>query len=177
MSEQIVKFAPAFDKTSDDPSKNYGIASMRIWFYLKGDLAVVQFNISTGWYLQGSNSRVILGQLYDIAETDPAVLKRMREYSGLFGGRPETHKVVLCDYYNVKDALAPQGWDVGYHSPVALYEDQGKMEECEFFPGNGCYYDGSSLRAQEWVKKFIGGGTDWLWTKMEEELAEIEQRV
>jgi hypothetical protein len=70
---------------------------MRVWFYLKGDLATVQFNISTGWYLE-KNRRVFHGPVYDIPETDPRVLERMRKYSGLFGQRPETRKVVLCDW-------------------------------------------------------------------------------
>lgn len=62
----------------------------------------------------------------------------------------------------------PDGWDVGYHSPEPMYEGQGAMK-CELMPGGECYYDGSSLRADEWVENFVAGGTSWLWPKLEEE--------
>lgn len=34
--------------------------------------------------------------------------------------------------------------------------------------GGKCYYDGSGLQADEWLKEFLEGGTDWLWPKLEE---------
>lgn len=175
MSEQIIKVTPAFDKSHPDPEKNYGIGAVRFWFYLKGELAIVQFQLATSWYLPGTN-KVMLSLPYEVPETDPEVLKRMRSLGGLFGPHPETRKVVLCDYYSVRDAEGPQGWDVGYHSPVALYTDQ-QPAECDMMPSGKCFYDGSSLRATEWAKKFVEGGTDWLWPTMERELKEIEERV
>jgi hypothetical protein len=177
MSERIIKFTPAWNKTDPDPSKNYGIGAMSIWFYLKGDLAVVQFHLSTRWYLPGDND-FIIGQPYKIPETRPEVLKRKREYRFLLGG-DDGREVALCDYWAVKDAQeGPQGYDVGYHAPIALYEDQTPREDCEFFPAPAkCFYDGSSLRTREWAKKFVEGGTEWLWLEMENELAEIEARI
>lgn len=65
------------------------------------------------------------------------------------------------------DNIQPQGWDVGYHAKVPQYEDQSSME-CDLLGGQ-CYYDGSSLRADDWVLKFIEGGTDWLWPELEKE--------
>lgn len=76
------------------------------------------------------------------------------------------------DYNTRFDKIAPTGWDVGYHSPVPMYEDQTKMgDDCEYVHGGTCYYDGSSLRADEWVPKFLEGGTDWLWPALEQEYA------
>lgn len=75
------------------------------------------------------------------------------------------------------DQIHPQGWDVGFHSPVPMYEGQTHMDSCDVLEGN-CYYDGSSLRADEWVPNFLAGGTEWLWPKLEEEyrsLFETEQ--
>jgi hypothetical protein len=67
------------------------------------------------------------------------------------------------------DQQKPMGWDVGYHSPRPMYEDQATMDnECHIIGGT-CYYDGSSLRADEWVEPFVAGGTDWLWPELEKE--------
>lgn len=63
----------------------------------------------------------------------------------------------------------PDGWDVGYHSYKPMYEDQTSMTgECHVLNAP-CYYDGSSLMADEWVEQFVAGGTDWLWKKLEEQ--------
>ena len=75
------------------------------------------------------------------------------------------------DYDAKFDKIKPYGGDVGYHSPKPMYEGQDKMARCDIFPG-GCYYDGSSLRADEWVPRFLAGGTDWLWPALEEEYRE-----
>lgn len=68
---------------------------------------------------------------------------------------------------DIEDMRKPKGWDVGYHSPKPMYEDQPCMGKCDVL-GCDCYYDGSSLLADEWVEDFMAGGTDWLWPKLEE---------
>jgi hypothetical protein len=66
--------------------------------------------------------------------------------------------------------IQPQGWDVGYHSPKPMYDSHTAMDHaCDLVEGGKCFYDGSSLRADEWIPKFIRGGTDWLWPALEEE--------
>lgn len=50
--ERIVKFVMPFDKRNDDPKKNYGIGSMRIYFILKGKKGAVQVLLSTALYTQ-----------------------------------------------------------------------------------------------------------------------------
>ena len=65
--------------------------------------------------------------------------------------------------------MIPMGIDVGYHSSIPMYEDQTvSFEDCDVL-GGPCFYDGSTLWAEDWVPKFVEGGTDWLWPKMEEE--------
>ena len=49
--ERSVEILPAWDKRNSDPKKNYGIHSVDIKFLLKGKQGVVQFGISTGWFL------------------------------------------------------------------------------------------------------------------------------
>ena len=83
------------------------------------------------------------------------------------------------DYETRFDKIYPEGWDVGYHSPKPMYDDHKPMAKCDVIDGD-CYYDGSSLWADEWIEDFLKGGTDWLWPKLEEvyrerfELAEAQ---
>jgi hypothetical protein len=68
--------------------------------------------------------------------------------------------------------IQPSGADVGYHSPIAMYKGQDPIQDnCPYVPGNGaCYYDGSGLRAQEWVEQILlSKGSDGIWEAMEEE--------
>jgi len=72
-----------------------------------------------------------------------------------------------------KHLMAPQGWDLGYHSHKPMYEDHTPMSGgCDVLGGK-CYYDGSSLNADEWIDDFVSGGTEWLWPKMEEFYYEV----
>ncbi len=72
------------------------------------------------------------------------------------------------DYNRKFDKIAPDGWDVGYHSPKPMYSGQDDTECC-YLPSGRCYYDGSSLRAIDWALKLIEGGTNWLWPELEKE--------
>lgn len=57
-------------------------------------------------------------------------------------------------------------YDVGYHSPVPLREDQDPMSsKCNFF--DPCYYDGSSLCAKDLFKKLINYGEECVWNELE----------
>ena len=73
------------------------------------------------------------------------------------------------------DQIQPTGWDVGYHSPKPMYEGQEPMTHCEIM--DPCYYDGSGLRADNWVPDFIAGGTEWLWPKLEAEYRRLFEKA
>lgn len=78
------------------------------------------------------------------------------------------HQIARSEYL----AIQPSGWDVGYHSHVPMYDGQSPMaNECHILGGQ-CFYDGSSLLADEWRDKFLSGGTDWLWPALEREYGE-----
>lgn len=64
--------------------------------------------------------------------------------------------------------LKPMGADIGYHSYVPQYEGQTSMKDCDIL-GCDCYYDGSSLRADEFMPTFLSGGDKVVWTMLEEE--------
>lgn len=78
--------------------------------------------------------------------------------------REHLHK--FGNFQKVLDAPI-SGWDVGYHSPKPMFEEQ-PSRKCDVLGGE-CYYDGSSLRADDWLEPFIAGGTDWLWKHLEGE--------
>ncbi len=49
--QKIIRISPTFDRRNPDPSKNYGIGSVRMLFVLKGDKGAITFSCSTGMYL------------------------------------------------------------------------------------------------------------------------------
>lgn len=68
--------------------------------------------------------------------------------------------------------LKPMGYDVGYHSSKPQYEGQSERG-CDLLPGKKCFYDGSSLRAEEWMKIFIEEGSEKIWGMLEENYQEL----
>lgn len=65
----------------------------------------------------------------------------------------------------------PTGADIGYHSPKPRYEGQQPMP-CEILGGE-CYYDGSSLAADEFLETFLSQGEDAVWTMLEDRYNEL----
>lgn len=70
------------------------------------------------------------------------------------------------------------GWDVGYHSYTPKHEGQQPTGPCEFLEDSKvCYYDGSALHADDWVKEIFsvrGEHPDKLmWQKLENEYYEV----
>ena len=62
----------------------------------------------------------------------------------------------------------PMPMDLGYHSPVPMYEGQTCIEkECEFLGGKPCYYDGSTLNAEKPYWILVEKGGDALWEYLE----------
>jgi len=58
--------------------------------------------------------------------------------------------------------------DIGYHSPVPVYEGQGFVtESCPYLGGVPCYYDGSSLNAEPIFEKLVTLGHEAVWKEME----------
>lgn len=57
----------------------------------------------------------------------------------------------------------PSPADLGYHSKTPRYEGQGQMvTDCEW-TGGTCYYDGSSLNADDAMSALVNGGDEALW--------------
>lgn len=63
--------------------------------------------------------------------------------------------------------MKPRPADIGYHSPVPMYEDQAPMSgECNVIGGT-CYYDGSTLNAERFFDLFVKEGDEAVWKLME----------
>ena len=61
------------------------------------------------------------------------------------------------------------GTDVGYHATEPQYAEQTLIQaDCSVTGGN-CYYDGSGLRASEWMDEFAETNFGNIWEKLEAE--------
>jgi hypothetical protein len=135
-----VDLSPSFDRRDPNPSINYGIGAMRIWFHLIGPKGSVQWQIGTNWYCKSAQSHL---------SCLPERLSSAAE-NALGGNRYQ-----------------PQGWDLGYHSPVPIYDGQTPIwDDCHVI-GGPCYYDGSSLNAELLTDGFLEGGERFLWPALE----------
>ena len=68
--------------------------------------------------------------------------------------------------------------DVGYHSPVPLYEGQNKItESCQYLDGQACYYDGSGLAAERFFDVLTQEGDVGVWRELERYYAETFEEL
>jgi len=138
--ERIVEMSAAYDKRNEDPSKNYGIHGVDFRMVLKGPKGAVQFVIYTNWHL-------------------PHVQEEM------------DHKVLL-DPSTVDISHHPMPADVGYHSPKPMWESEDwphkpATESCPYLDGKPCYYDGSTLYAEDVYKILLKKGSKGVWEELE----------
>jgi hypothetical protein len=79
--------------------------------------------------------------------------------------KPSTIGVRDCDW----DFGEVMPADLGYHSKTPHYEGQNRMPgKCEYCDGKPCYYDGSSLNANDAMYALVNGGDNGLWKFLEE---------
>ncbi len=163
--ERIVKFAPAWDKRSPNPKKNYGINTMQCFMLVKGKKGVTHFVFSTGILLP----------------------KTIEEYIKNGKAKYELHD---WGYYFLNK---PMGFDVGYHArkkqykgqelrhPTRMVKTKGnkpfnykfpkigkKPPVCEWI-GKPCYCDGSALRAETFMDILTEKGDEPIWKMLEED--------
>lgn len=66
----------------------------------------------------------------------------------------------------------PMPTDLGYHAHAPQYVGHEPMsEQCEVLGGK-CYYDGSSLAAEDVFNILLSGGSDAVWKHLEERYME-----
>lgn len=131
---------PGFDKRDLDPKKNYGIHGCTVLFYVINPqrTRAVQFMCYTDWLPR---------KVQDETLHDP------------LSGRYKVIQEVV--------GVQPMGADRGYHSATKRYSDQKPMD-CNILKGGKCYYDGSSLAAEDVRDTMLAEGSDGVWRVMEE---------
>jgi hypothetical protein len=65
-------------------------------------------------------------------------------------------------------AMEPMAADLGYHSPVPMWEGQDALTDNCLYTGGKCYYDGSTLNAEPVFEKLIAEGSDAAWDFLEQ---------
>lgn len=83
--------------------------------------------------------------------------------------RPVAERMWL-DHSRRYNPFKGMGADIGYHAYTPQYEGQTPMEKCDVL-GCDCYYDGTSLGAEEFSDKFIEGGDKVVWPMLEKRYA------
>jgi hypothetical protein len=140
--ERRVDFRPAFDKRDPDPKKNYGIHGVEIRFVVRGPKGATQFLLYTNWQLPH-----VTREAMDLAE------------------------IHALDAIDIKVRFLPLPADLGYHAYEPQYEGQERMGACDILTDapNGCYYDGSGLRAEGVYERLLREGDAGVWAALEDE--------
>ena len=122
-----------------------------------------------------------------IVELSPAYDKRDPDPTKNYGIHGVNLRMVLKGQRGAVQFLLYTGWqlphvrdefkeraasvlpaDVGYHSPVPMYEGQAEIaESCEYLDGRPCYYDGSSLAAERFFDVLTHEGDAGVWRELE----------
>lgn len=182
LTHEII-FRPAYDKRP-----KYGIHGVEMVWYVKGPKGVIQFVTFTNWHLphvrKESDARILLLAKYgDRGASQDTLASDLRNggfkkaadcleaASRMIGDSPARLDEIQLDV-----EYHPQPADLGYHSPVPMYEGQNSMGECNLL-GGICYYDGSGLRAEEVLETLIREGSDAVWAFLDEEYARRFEEV
>ncbi len=147
-----ITISSAYDKRSEDPKKNYGIGSCRIYFAVIGEDGAITVNFFTNWYL-------------------PSTIKEYAE-EGIFINRLDGIKdkfKTQIDLLNTKETIYSGSWD--YHSKKKKHKYLTKLTGCEF-TGGDCYGEGSCLRADDYLKLLFEKGSEGVFEKLEEDYKE-----
>lgn len=175
--QRVIELSEPWDRRDPDPRKNYGIHGVDLRMILKGEKGCTQFILFT--------QRMTPNVMKEKAKKLPVWLMAEKhlaqflEYSGPF---PSTETVFdeikkyqdLLRLYNLQGSVLwePMAADLGYHSPVPLYESQLALRgkgECPYLGHQDvCYYDGSGLNAQELWERDEDGAPESIWKALEE---------
>jgi hypothetical protein len=78
---------------------------------------------------------------------------------------PESARRHLSNF-SQEPKFKPDGWDLGYHSKVPMYDGQS-THACDTLSDGKCYYDGSGCNADLLIEGFLNGGDEWIWNRLE----------
>ena len=148
--ERKVLFFSAWDKTNSDPYKNYGVSDIRMKFLIIGNKGVVEFDLSTNWYLP------------HVMERRLQSLKR-----DIFFGKED---------FLLRRYIQPYPMDICYWSLERISEDDTYFEDGldYIFDHNPCFYgykyekEDDGLYTIDFVyQKFLERGDIAVWEYLE----------
>lgn len=144
--EHKIIFLPAWDKSDPDPTKDYGVNCINIKFLVIGNRGVVEFDLSTNWYL-------------------PHIIKRRLEHlkQDVFIGKED---------YLLTSKMSPYPLDICYYSLERISEDDTYFESglSYVFDHKPCYYgyryedEGKEVWTTDFVYNLLlerGDGAVW----------------
>jgi len=141
---------PAYDKRNDDPKKDWGIGSCRIFFAVIGKKGAVTVNFFTNWFL-------------------PSTIKEYKE-EGIF--RRTLDSDMLREQFKTKidleadrPSISAGSWD--YHSKKPTYEGQLPTTGCNWLDKSKCYGDGSCMRAERYLIILLEKGSNGIFEQLE----------
>lgn len=183
--ERITKFIPAFDKRDDDPNKYYGIGAMEVLMLVKGKKGAVQFRFSTGIYTPEVTQELAENGELNWKELSPghwfAIGKPMGYDVGYHSLEPqyEGQEVMWPTKMRKADPDMPepgpnatQEERLAYIQNVVFDKIGEAAPNCDIL-GAPCYYDGSTMRAEEWLTILIREGVGKIWEMLEAEYKEL----
>jgi len=135
LKKEIV-FNPAYDRRNPDPTKNFGIGSVLCSMILSGNEGAVVFNFSTGMLLPSTIKEYI--------ETGKACYK--------------INSDGMVYFLNIPCAL-----DIACHSKKPLDDDHSILNKTCDYIGQPCYYESSSIEADEYLQILIEKGSEPIW--------------
>lgn len=145
--ERIIRFRPAFHRCHPEPSKNYGIGSVRMHWWLRlGDWAI-GWDVNTGWEMPDKEFKA----------ANPDCTHPLHQ-----NGAP-THPV--------------SAGAVDFHSPVPRWEDQSLAQECCPITNAPCYLDSGFLIADDVLTILRTEGDEAVWAWMRSALDEMRSEV
>jgi hypothetical protein len=109
----------------------------------------------------GSHGKHGLEILFIVKGDDGAV-----QFNLSTGWMPQRVAMSSINYRDVDEWCnrGPMPFDLGYHSKTPTYEgSEPAQKSCEWCDGQPCYYDGSSLNANDAMYALVNGGEDALW--------------
>lgn len=137
--KRIVRFEKGYNYLNETGPGRRGQHGMDIRFVLVGPHGASQFLMNTSW--------TPLGQVDAGVDREPCHVDYWRTSGS----------------YRSGTVTPPTGFDLGYHWRTPLYEDQTRMDNCDYLGGAPCYYDGSGLVADDVLKDFISHGEPGVW--------------
>jgi len=166
--ERSIDWSPAWDRRSNDPSKDYGVHGVQMVWMVRGPMGAITFVVYTNWMLPHVYEWQDTKRKIDFMKGVSKLKLRAELEHGKLEGTPilEVFEDTCCSFLD-----RPMAADIGYHSLRSQYCGQEPQEECRYVFGP-CYYDGSALRSQDVFQVLVEHGGEVLWRYLEWEYHE-----